>query len=215
MDWLFWPQAATFHIHRQIIEMTTHSLPILGFVGPSGSGKTTLLEQVIGHLADTGIRLAVLKHAKPGFDLDQNPGKDSFRLRSAGADQVLIASRDRWALMARQADPLQEPVLGEMLRHLDTSALDGVLVEGFKHESYPKIEVFRPSLGRRPQCWPEDPCVVAVASDVRIDTAPAAWLDLNDTRSVARFVLRQLGVPEPDGAPAPSDIVQRSTVVWP
>ena len=131
MDRLFWPQAATFHIHRQIIEMTTHSLPILGFVGPSGSGKTTLLEQVIGHLADTGIRLAVLKHAKPGFDLDQNPGKDSFRLRSAGADQVLIASRDRWALMARQADPLQEPVLGEMLRHLDASALDGVLVEGF------------------------------------------------------------------------------------
>ena len=73
-------------------------------MGSSGSGKTMLLEQVIGKLANTGVRVAVLKHAKPGFDLDQNPRKDC-RLRSAGADQVLIASRDRWALIAQQADP--------------------------------------------------------------------------------------------------------------
>jgi molybdopterin-guanine dinucleotide biosynthesis adapter protein len=176
--------------------MMTHTPPVLGFVGPSGSGKTTLLEQVIGHLADTGIRVAVLKHAKPGFDLDQNPRKDSYRLRSAGADQVLIASRDRWALMAQQADPLQEPSLVEMLRHFDPSALDAVLVEGFKHEDYPKIEVFRPSQGRPPQCWPKDPSVIAVASDVRIEVAPASWLDLNDPGSVAWFVTRQLGLPQ-------------------
>jgi molybdopterin-guanine dinucleotide biosynthesis protein MobB len=110
--------------------MITHAPPVLGFVGSSGSGKTMLLEQVIGKLADTGVRVAVLKHAKPGFDLDQNPRKDSCRLRSAGADQVLIASRDRWALIAQQADPRQEPSLQTMLRHLDASALDASWSKG-------------------------------------------------------------------------------------
>ena len=89
----------------------TSSLPVVGFVGWSGSGKTTLLEQVVGRLTDAGARLATVKHAKPGFDLDQNPSKDSWRLRSAGASQVLIASRDRWALMAQQHDPLLKSFL--------------------------------------------------------------------------------------------------------
>ena len=129
----------------------TGSLRVLGFVGSSGSGKTTVLEQVLGLLADRGARIAVLKHAKPGFDLDGNPKKDSHRLRAAGADQVLVASRDRWALMAQQTDPLQEPSLSEMIRRLDATVLDGVLVEGFGHEHYPKIEVYRPSHGRPPQ----------------------------------------------------------------
>jgi molybdopterin-guanine dinucleotide biosynthesis protein MobB len=186
--------------------MMTNTPPILGFVGSSGSGKTTLLEQVIAHLADAGMRVAVVKHAKPGFDLDTNPHKDSYRLRSAGADQLLIASRDRWALMGQQADPLEEPSLAGMLRHLDASALNAILVEGFKHENYPKIEVFRPSHGRPPQCWPEDPSVIAVASDVRIETTPATWLDLNDSLSVARFVALRLGLPRlpshPTGLPS-------------
>jgi molybdopterin-guanine dinucleotide biosynthesis adapter protein len=176
--------------------MTIPRLPVLGFVGSSGSGKTTLLEQVIGLLADAGLRVAAVKHAKPGFDLDTNPRKDSHRLRSAGAEQLLIASRDRWALMAQQADPLQEPSLAEMLRQLDASTLDVILVEGFRHEDYPKIEVFRPSQGRLPQCWPHDPSVIAVASDLPIDTAPARWLDLKDPESVAQFVVRQLRLPQ-------------------
>lgn len=174
------------------------TLPVLGFVGSSGSGKTTLLEQVVGLLTNAGVRLAVLKHAKPGFDIDRNPGKDTHRLRTAGADQVLVASRDRWALMARQADPLQEPSLHQMLRHLDATVLDGVLVEGFAHERYPKIEVYRPAQGRPPQCWPHDPSVVAVASDVSLAPAPAGWLDLNDPVSVAHFVARQLGLSDLD-----------------
>jgi molybdopterin-guanine dinucleotide biosynthesis protein B len=180
--------------------------PVIGVVGASGSGKTTLLEQLVALLTDAGVRVGVLKHAGSGFELDADPGKDSHRLRSAGADQVLIASRERWALMAQQADPLREPALAEMLGHLDPSALDLILVEGFGHERYPKIEVYRPAHGRPPQCWPHDPSVVAVASDVRLDTAPAAWLDLNDPGSVARFVVRQARLPE---------LTSRRTALWP
>jgi molybdopterin-guanine dinucleotide biosynthesis protein MobB len=170
------------------------TLPILGFVGSSGSGKTTLLEQVVALLGDEGARLAVIKHAKPGFDIDRQPGKDSYRLRAAGADQVLVASRDRWALMAQQPDPLREPSLSAMVRHLDAEALDGVLVEGFGHETYPKVEVYRPSLGRLPHCWPHDSSVVAVASDVPLATGDLPRLDLNDLPQVASFVAHRLGL---------------------
>ena len=174
----------------------TGRLPVIGFVGSSGSGKTTLLEQVVGLLADAGVRLGVIKHAKPGFDIDPNPRKDSARLRGAGAEQLLVASRDRWVLMAEQADPLQEPSLRAMLLHLDPRALDGVLVEGFRHERYTKIEVYRPAHGRPPQCWPHDPSVVAGASDVALATAPLPCFDLNDPAAVAQFVVRRLGLPE-------------------
>jgi molybdopterin-guanine dinucleotide biosynthesis adapter protein len=172
----------------------TSNPPIVGFVGSSGSGKTTVLERVVALLSEAGLRLATLKHAKPGFDLDRDPAKDSHRLRSAGATQVLIASRDRWAMMAQRDDPLREPSLLEMLGRLEASSLDGVLVEGFGHEQYPKIEVYRPSHGRPPQCWPHDPSVIAVASDVPLPTGPVTWLDLNDAAAAARFVARQLGV---------------------
>jgi molybdopterin-guanine dinucleotide biosynthesis protein MobB len=170
------------------------SLPTLGFVGSSGSGKTTLLEGVIPLLADRGVRLAVIKHAQAGFDLDQDPRKDSHRIRSAGAAQVMVASRDRWALMAEQADPLEEPSLPAMLRHLDREQVDAALVEGFRHERYPKIEVYRPSHGKPPQCWPDDPDVVAVASDVPLATGALPLLDINDAGAVARFVAHQLGL---------------------
>ena len=174
--------------------MARRALPVLGFVGSSGSGKTTLLEQVLALLGDRGARLAVLKHAKAGFDIDQHPGKDSHRLRAAGADQVLVASRDRWALMAQQTDPVREPSLSEMLGHLAAEVLDGVLVEGFGHEHYPKVEVYRPSHGRPPHCWPRDPSVVAVASDVPLVTDPLPWLDLNDPVVIARFAAHRLGL---------------------
>ena len=172
------------------------TLPVIGFVGSSGSGKTTLLEQVVSLLAGGGVRLGVIKHAKPGFDIDPNPRKDSARLRSAGAEQLLVASRDRWVLMAEQADPLEEPSLEAMLSQLDSQSLDGVLVEGFRHERYPKIEVYRPAYGRPPQCWPHDSSVVAVASDVPQATGRLACLDLNDPAAVAQFVIRRLGLPE-------------------
>lgn len=176
------------------------TLPLLGFVGSSGSGKTTLLEIIVASLSDRGIRVAVLKHAKPGFDLDRDSRKDSHRLRSAGSAQVLVASRDRWALLGEQADPLEEPSLAAMTALLDTRALDAVLVEGFRHERYPKIEVYRPSHGRPPQCWPDDPDVVAVASDVPLETGPVPWLDLNDPTTVLGFVTGRLGLPQLDAS---------------
>lgn len=185
-----------------------HSVPLLGFVGASGSGKTTLLEGIVSRLSDRGVRLAVLKHARAGFDIDQNPGKDSHRLRAAGAGQVLVASRDRWALMADQADPLEEPSLVAMIDHLDSEALDAILVEGFRHERYPKIEVYRPGRGRPPQCWPDDPDVIAVASDVSLPSA-LPFLDINDVDEVTRFVVRHLGLERVEeeccGEPLPSE----------
>ncbi len=170
-----------------------HGRPLLGFVGSTGSGKTTLLESIVTRMSDRGVRVAVLKHARAGFDLDRRPGKDSHRLRAAGAAQVLVASRDRWALMAEQADPLEEPSLKAMLRHLDHEALDVVFVEGFRHERYPKIEVYRPGLGRPPQCWPDDPDVIAVASDVPLSSG-VPCLDMNDIDAMALFVTHHLGL---------------------
>jgi molybdopterin-guanine dinucleotide biosynthesis protein B len=178
------------------------SIPVLGFVGSSGSGKTTLLEAIVATLSDRGARLAVVKHARAGFDLDPSPRKDSHRIRSAGASQVLVASRNRWALLAEQADPLAEPSLEAMCRHLDHGSLDAILVEGFRHERYPKIEVYRPSHGRPPQCWPEDPDLIAVASDVPLATGALPWLDLNQPDTAVRFVARRLGLPHLDGATA-------------
>ena len=177
------------------------TLPLLGFVGSSGSGKTTLLATLVASLSDRGIRVAVLKHAKPGFDLDRDTRKDSYRLRSAGSSQVLVASRDRWALLGEQADPLEEPSLAAMTALLDLRGLDAILVEGFRHERYPKIEVYRPSHGRSPQCWPDDPDVVAVASDVPLETGAVPWLDLNDPKGVLGFVAGRLGLPQLDDGP--------------
>ena len=177
------------------------TLPLLGFVGSSGSGKTTLLETIVGSLSDRGIRVAVLKHAKAGFDIDGDPRKDSHRLRSAGSPQVLVASRDRWALLGEQVDPLEEPSLAAMTALLDSRGLDAILVEGFRHERYPKIEVYRPSHGRPPQCWPRDPDVVAVASDVPLETGSVPWLDLNDLSTVLGFVVGRLGLHQLDGGP--------------
>lgn len=175
-------------------------IPLVGFVGSSGSGKTTLIERIVAVLSDRGVRLAVVKHAQAGFDLDPSPRKDSHRVRRAGAAQVLVASRHRWALLAEQADPLVEPSLAAMLRHLDRGSLDGILVEGFRHERYPKIEVYRPSHGRPPQCWPEDPDVIAVASDVPLATGALPWLDLNDSDAAVRFVAGRMGLSLFDGA---------------
>jgi molybdopterin-guanine dinucleotide biosynthesis protein MobB len=170
-------------------------------VGSSGSGKTTLLETIVASLSDRGVRVAVLKHAKAGFDIDRDTRKDSHRLRSAGSPQVLVASRDRWALMGEQTDPLEEPSLAAMTALLDSRGLDAILVEGFRHERYPKIEVYRPSHGRPPQCWPADPDVVAVASDVPLETGSVPWLDLNDLPTVLRFVAGRLGLHQLDGGP--------------
>jgi molybdopterin-guanine dinucleotide biosynthesis protein MobB len=162
-----------------------YAKPVLGFAAFSGTGKTTLLKQLIPQLAERGIRLGVIKHAHHNFDIDK-PGKDSFELRKAGARQMLVASSRRWALMTETGDH-NEPQLDYLLGRLDPDGIDLVLVEGFKHVPFPRIELHRPSLNY-PMLHPDDPGIIAVASDTPLDTGGLTWLDLNDVGAIAAFV---------------------------
>lgn len=164
-------------------------ISVIGFVGSSGSGKTTLIAGVIPVLTRAGLRVAVMKHARHGFDMDR-PGKDSFRAREAGAAQVLVASRDRWVLMGETLPRVEEPAFQELLGHFDPRAIDLVLAEGFASEVYPKIEVYRPALGQPPKRWPGDASVCAVATDHLLAVAaPVVRLDLNSPALVAEYIL--------------------------
>lgn len=170
---------------------------VIGFVGSSGSGKTTLLEQVLPLLRQAGVRVGVIKHAHHGFDMDR-PGKDSYRARAAGATQVLVASRERWVLMSEATTPAAEPDFRAMLGKFDPGQVDLIIAEGFSGEAYPKIEVFRPDHEQPPRCWPGDPNVIAVASDVPQETLPpVVWLDLNRPDLVARFLTERLPLLDP------------------
>ena len=162
-------------------------MKVFGMAGWSGSGKTTLLERLIPVFTAQGLRVSVIKHAHHGFDLDR-PGKDSFRHRQAGATQVLMLSGERWVLM-HELRGAPEPTLQEQLRLL--APCDLVLIEGYKAATVPKIEIHRPSLGR-PPLWPENPHVVAVASDETLD-CPLPLLPLNDAQAVASFILAHQG----------------------
>jgi molybdopterin-guanine dinucleotide biosynthesis protein MobB len=169
-----------------------HMPPLLAFVAASGTGKTTLLEQLIPLLRARGLRLAVIKHTHHDFDVDQ-PGKDSYRMRAAGAQQVMLASRRRWALLTEHADGRDEPRLAELVQALDRRALDLILVEGFKHETVRKIELHRPALGKA-ALFPADPQIIAVACDAPpAEGSAIPLLDLNNPEEVAAFVLRTIG----------------------
>ncbi len=159
-------------------------MKVLGIVGWSGSGKTTLLVALLPLLRARGLTVSTIKHAHHGFDMDR-PGKDTYRHREAGAHEVLVASGTRWALLHEVAGP--EPTLPDLLTKLDP--VDIVLVEGFKAHPYPKLEVYRPALGK-PPIWPDAPDVVAVATDQPIDCGARTTLPLNDPVAIARWVLR-------------------------
>lgn len=159
------------------------TLPLLGFAAWSGTGKTTLLEQLIPLLVARGLRLGVLKHAHHDFDIDQ-PGKDSHRLRKAGANQMMVASRRRHARIIETE--LAEADFRELLASFDQTCLDLLLVEGFKHEHFPKIELHRAAIGK-PLLFPDDRDIIAVASDQPTDTT-LPRLDINDLDAIADFV---------------------------
>lgn len=159
---------------------------VFGFAGYSGAGKTTLIERLIPDFTGRGLRVSLIKHAHHRFDVDQ-PGKDSWRHREAGATEVLLTSSRRWALM-HELRGASEPTLDEQLDRL--SPCDLVLVEGFKHAPIPKLEVFRPSLGH-PPLHPRDPCIVAVASDERLPIALPV-LGLDHHAAIADFILGYL-----------------------
>ena len=177
----------------RVLESTLPAVPVVGFVGSSGSGKTTLIAALLPLLSRRGLRIAVLKHAHQGFDIDK-PGKDSHRAREAGAVQVLVASRDRWVLMVEEsARGLSEPPFEELMARFDPRQVDLVLAEGFSGESYPKIEVYRATHGQPPKCWPADPHLIALATDSSpADSGGVALLDLNNHQAVAEFVERQM-----------------------
>lgn len=160
-----------------------------GIAGWSGSGKTTLARTLIPELVARGVRVSTIKHAHHNFDVDQ-PGKDSYEHRHAGASEVLVSSANRWALMHEHRGA-PEPTLWELLEKLDP--VDLVLVEGFKREGHDKLEIHRPSLGK-PLLAPDDPHVVAIASDAALADAKVPVLDLNDTPKLADFILRHCGV---------------------
>lgn len=163
-------------------------MKVFGFAGYSGSGKTTLIEQLIPRFVKRGLRVSLIKHAHHKFDIDQ-PGKDSFRHRQAGASEILLTSSQRWVLMHElRGEP--EPGLREQLRLF--SPCDLVLVEGYKSADIPKIEVHRPSTGN-PLLHPKDPNILAVASDEPIE-ASVALLDLNDLDGIADFIMKQRGL---------------------
>jgi molybdopterin-guanine dinucleotide biosynthesis protein MobB len=167
-------------------------IPILGFVAYSGTGKTTLLLKIIPLLKAKGLRIGMIKHSHhKKFDID-HPGKDSYRLREAGAEQMLVASRKRWALMVEMEEEFEEPNLEQLLYHLEQEKLDLILVEGFKHERYPKIEVHRPSL-ERPLIFPEDKAVIAIASDEPLAiTSDLPRLDMNQPEEIVAFIEEQI-----------------------
>lgn len=163
-------------------------MKVLGIAGHSGAGKTTLLEKLIPLLRADGVKVSLIKHAHCGFDVDR-PGKDSYRHRQAGAGEVLVASDVRWALM-HENETARPPQLPELLARL--SPCDLVLVEGWKRDPIPKIEVHRAANGK-PWLYPDDDNILAVASDV----APPddkTWLALGDVVGIRAFVKQEIGV---------------------
>jgi molybdopterin-guanine dinucleotide biosynthesis protein B len=157
---------------------------LIGLAGWSGSGKTTLMIRLIPALTGRGLKVSTIKHAHHAFDIDQ-PGKDSWLHRQAGATEVLVASANRFALI-HELRGAPEPSLDDLVAKL--SAVDLVVVEGFRHGVHPKIEIFRPELGK-PPLHPDDPMILAVAAPEPIGGLILPWLPLNDADAIADFIL--------------------------
>ena len=161
-------------------------MKVIGIAGYSGSGKTTLIEKVIPVLVRSGLRVSLIKHAHHEFDVDQ-PGKDSYRHRHAGCSEVLISSSNRWALM-HELRGAEEPSLQDQLKRF--SPCDLVIIEGYKSEPIPRIEVHRRA-SRTELLHPNDPHVIAIATDEPLDT-DLPQLPLEDPPAIVRFILQYL-----------------------
>ncbi|MBC8790548.1 MAG: molybdopterin-guanine dinucleotide biosynthesis protein B [Tagaea sp. CACIAM 22H2] len=162
---------------------------VFGLAGWSGAGKTTLLSKLIPALTAQGLRVSTLKHAHHAFDLD-TPGKDSWVHRQSGATEVAIVSANRYAIM-HELRGAAEPTIEELLPRL--APVDLLLIEGFKRHKHDKLEIHRPALGKA-LLSPDDPDIVAVASDSKIDGLAVPLLDLNDIAAIAEFVRQRTGL---------------------
>jgi molybdopterin-guanine dinucleotide biosynthesis protein B len=159
-----------------------------GFAGWSGSGKTTLIEKLIPRLVQRGLRVSLMKHAHHTFDVD-HPGKDSYRHRQAGASEVLVTSSRRWVLM-HELRGAPEPSFDDLVKRV--SPCDLLIVEGFKFAPIPKLEVWRAETGEA-LLHPNDPHIVALATDARVETKLPV-LDLNDDAGIAAFIVQYLKI---------------------
>jgi len=158
---------------------------IIGLAGWSGAGKTTLLIKVIPALIARGLRVSTLKHAHHAFDVDQ-PGKDSHSHRMAGATEVLVGAASRWALVHElrgEAEPQLDTLLGKL------SPVDLVIIEGYKREAHPKLEVYRAAVGK-PLIHPDDPQIVAIAADTALPSARVPVVSLDDIEGIADILLK-------------------------
>mgnify|MGYP000021997427 CR=1 FL=1 len=159
-------------------------MEVIGISGWSGNGKTTLLAKLIPELIDRGYSVSTLKHAHHRFDID-HPGKDSHRHRKAGAKEVMISSKTRWALMHENTDD-EEASIDELIAHM--APVDFLLIEGFKKENFPKIEICRNDTDNEP-LYKNDSSVVAVATDREDITTDLPILNLNNTAEIADFII--------------------------
>ncbi len=164
-------------------------MKVIGFAGWSGSGKTTLVTQLIPVLVGRGVTVSTMKHAHHAFDVDK-PGKDSYQHRAAGATEVMIGSGKRWALMHELREEAEPDSVG-LMKHM--SPVDLLIIEGWKKEGHEKIEIHRPAHGK-PLIQPDDPKVVAVASDADLPGLPVPRLDLNDIEAIADFIVDHCGL---------------------
>jgi molybdopterin-guanine dinucleotide biosynthesis protein B len=157
---------------------------IIGLAGWSGAGKTTLVAKLIPSITARGLRVSTVKHAHHAFDIDQ-PGKDSYQHRMAGATEVLVSSQNRFALMheLRGAPELPLRALLEKLAPVDL-----VIIEGYKRDPHPKLEIYRAGVGK-PLIHPDDPHVVAIASDVPLPHATVPRVSLDDTEAIIDILL--------------------------
>lgn len=169
--------------------MNAFKCPVLGFAGYSGVGKTSLLVKLLPALAERGLRVSVIKHSHHDFEMDV-PGKDSYVLRKAGAQQMLIASSYREALITEHADNA-EPQLVDLINKLDKALCDIVLVEGFRQLAFAKIELHRASIDK-PLLYKNDDNIIAIASDASLEVNTLPLLDINDSDQVADFIMSWL-----------------------
>ena len=160
------------------------NLPLLGFAAYSGTGKTTVLEALLPLLTDAGLKVGVLKHAHHDFDVDK-PGKDSYRLRKAGANQMLISSRNRNVMMTET--PEAEADFDYLLTRFDTSTLDLILVEGCKNIAFPKIELHRDEVGK-PWLYPHDNNIIAIAADSKVES-DLPQMAISDLEAIRDFII--------------------------
>jgi molybdopterin-guanine dinucleotide biosynthesis protein B len=168
--------------------MNHGSMKIFGLAGWSGSGKTTLMVRLLPELVGRGLTVSTVKHAHHNFEIDR-PGKDSYEHREAGATEVMITGGRRWALMHEIREKV-EPTVGDLVSHM--TPVDLLLIEGFKKDGHPKLEVYRAATGK-PLICREDSKIVAVASDGKLDGLEIPQLDLNDIPAIADFIIEYCG----------------------